>query len=154
MPTPVTLALDSLGIPYRTFTHPGPIASLEQAAQERGQQPDQVIRSILFRAAKDAFVMVLVNGARQVAWPALRKHLGQSRLTMANEQELLEATTYEVGAVSPFGLPKPTRILADEKIFEPEEISIGSGLRGTTVILRSADLKRALGEIEVGVFAT
>jgi len=79
--TPVTLALDSLGIPYRTFTHPGPIASLEQAAQERGQQPDQVIRSILFRAAKDEFVMVLVNGARQVAWPALRKHLGQSRLT-------------------------------------------------------------------------
>ena len=72
---------------------------------------------------------------------------------MANEDELREATGYEVGAVSPFGLPKPMRILADEKIFEPEEVSIGSGLRGTTVILRSADLKRALGEIEIGVFA-
>jgi Cys-tRNA(Pro) deacylase len=154
MPTPVTLALDSLGTPYRTFTHPGPIASLEQAAQERGQGPDQVIRSILFRVGKDEFVMVLVNGARQVAWPALRKHLGQSRLTMANEDELREATGYEVGAVSPFGLPRPMRILADEKIFEPEEISIGSGARGTTVIMHSADLKLALGEIEVGAFAT
>jgi Cys-tRNA(Pro) deacylase len=151
MTTPVTLALDSLNIPYRTFTHPGPIASLEQAAEERGQTPDQVIRSILFRV-KDDYVMVLVNGARQVAWPTLRKYLGQSRITMANESELLEATGYGIGAVSPFGLPRPMRILVDEKVFEPTEVSIGSGVRGTTVILTSADLRKALPEAEIGNF--
>jgi Cys-tRNA(Pro) deacylase len=152
MPTPVTLALDSLNIPYRTFTHPGPIASLEQAAQERGQQPDQVIRSIVFRV-KDEYVMVLASGARQVAWPALRKYLGQSRVTMANEVELLTTTGYEIGAVSPFGLPKPMRVLVDEKVFEQTEVSIGSGMRGTTVILQAVDLRRALPEAEVGAFA-
>src|SRR5687767_3162206 len=102
--TPVTLALDALAVPYRTDTHPGPIQSLEQAAQERGQTPDQVVRSIVFRIGKDAYAMVLIAGARQVAWPGLRKHLGRSRLTMANEAELLNITGYEVGAVSPFGL--------------------------------------------------
>ena len=163
MSTPVTLALDSLSIPYRAFTHPGPIASLEQAAEERGQQPDQVVRSIVFRIGKtDDFVMVLINGARQVSWPTLRKHLGQSRLTTATEAELLAVTGYAIGAVSPFGLPpiepigglpKPMRILADEKIFEQEEVSIGSGVRGTTVILKAADLQRALGEVEIGSFA-
>lgn len=151
MSTPVTLALDSLNISYRTFTHPGPIDSLEQAASERGQVPDQVIRSIVFRV-KDDYVMVLVNGSRQVAWPVLRKYLGQSRITMANETELLEATGYSIGAVSPFGLPRPLRILVDEKIFEPAEVSIGSGVRGTTVILASADLRTALAEAEVGAF--
>jgi prolyl-tRNA editing enzyme YbaK/EbsC (Cys-tRNA(Pro) deacylase) len=45
------------------------------------------------------------------------------------------------------------RILADEAIFEEEEISIGSGVRGTTVILRSADLKNSIAGLEVGVFA-
>jgi Cys-tRNA(Pro)/Cys-tRNA(Cys) deacylase len=153
MQTPITSALDSLNVPYRTFTHSGPIASLEQAAEERGQRPNQVVRSIVFRVGKDEFVMVLANGARQISWPALRKYIGQSRLTTATEAELLEATGYTHGAVAPYGLPRPMRILADEAIFEEEEISIGSGVRGTTVILRSADLKASITGLEVGVFA-
>jgi Cys-tRNA(Pro)/Cys-tRNA(Cys) deacylase len=152
MQTPVTLALDTLNVAYRTFQHTGPIESLEQAASERGQVPDQVVRSIVFRA-KDEYVMVLVNGARQVAWPALRKYLGQSRVTMANEAELLASTGYTHGAVAPFGLPQPMRVLVDEKVFEPEELSLGSGVRGITVILKSADLRQALPLAEVGAFA-
>src|SRR5919199_1777647 len=105
--TPVTRALDALRIPHRVFVHPGPVSSLEQAARERGQSPDQVIRSIVFRLAKDEYVMVLIAGERQVSWPTLRRYLGQSRLTMASEDELLAATGYPMGAVSPFGLLKP-----------------------------------------------
>lgn len=147
--TSVTHALDSLGISYRLFRHPGPIHSLEQAARERGQLPDQVVRSIVFRVGKEEYVMVLMAGARQVSWPALRRRLGQSRLTMATEAELLKVTGYSVGAVSPFGLPQPVRLLADDSVFALDEISIGSGERGLTVIMRSDDLRRALGEIEV-----
>lgn len=151
--TPVTQALAALAIPHRLFTHPGPIHSLEQAAAERGQQPDQVVRSIVFRTGPGEYVMVLIAGARQVAWRALRGHLGQSRLSTATEPELLEVTGYAAGAVSPLGLPRPMRVLADEGVFAPEEISLGSGVRGTTVILRSADLRRALAGVEVGQFA-
>lgn len=150
--TPVTQALDDLGIPYRTFRHPGPVKSLEQAAHERGQRPEQVVRSIVFRVAKGEYVMVLVAGAQQVSWPVLRRALGQSRLTMAQESELLSVTGYPVGAVSPFGLPTPMRILADESVFREEEISIGSGVRGTTVIMRSASLRDRLPGLEVGNF--
>ncbi|MGH2524495.1 MAG: aminoacyl-tRNA deacylase [Anaerolineales bacterium] len=150
--TPVTRALAALSIPHRVFRHPGPIHSLEQAARERNQSPDQVVRSIVFRAAKDEYVMVLVAGARQVSWPALRRHLGQSRVTMANETEVRAATGYERGAVAPFGLPKPMRILLDENVLAQDEISLGSGVRGVTVILRAEDLKRALDEAEVGQF--
>lgn len=149
---PVALALDQLHIPYRLFTHPGPIHSLEQAARERGHQPDQVVRSIVFRVGKDDFIMVLIAGDRQVAWPTLRKHLSQSRLTMATEAEVKAATGYERGAVAPFGLPRPMRILVDTSVFAHAEISLGSGVRGTTVILQSADLRQALGEVEVGSF--
>ncbi len=113
-----------------------------------------MIRSIVFRLAKDEYVMVLIAGARQVSWPTLRKHLGQSRLTMANEDELLAVTGYEVGAVSPLGMPQPMRILADENIFAHEEISLGSGVRGAAVFMRPDDLRRALGDIEIGSFST
>jgi Cys-tRNA(Pro) deacylase len=151
--TPVTQALAALNIPHRLFLHPGPIHSLEQAAQERGQSPNQVVRSIVFRVGKDEYVMVLVAGLRQVSWPALRRHLGQSRLTLADESELLAATGYQIGAVSPFALPRPMRILLDESVLAPDEISIGSGERGATVILSSKDLRQALAEAEVGRFA-
>ena len=143
--TPVTRALDELGVNYRLFKHPGPIRSLEQAAQERGQQPEQVVRSILFRQEGHEFIMVLVAGPHQIAWPALRAYLGVSRIAMASEEEVLAVSGYPRGAVSPFGLPTPVRILVDESVWQPEEISIGSGQRGLTVILSQADLRRALG---------
>ncbi len=149
---PVALALDRLSCPYRMFVHPGPVHSLEQAARERSHQPDQVIRSIVFRVAKDEFVMVLIAGDRQVSWPKLRRHLGQSRLTLATEEEVRRVTGYERGAVAPFGLPRPMRILADESVFAYEEVSLGSGVRGTAIILNSGDLRRALNEVEIGDF--
>jgi len=151
--TPVSQALTALGLPHRLFRHPGPVSSLEQAARERGQSPRQVIRSIVFRIGAGDFVMVLVAGPAQVSWPALRSYLGQSRLTTATEDEVLRVTGYRPGAVSPFGLPAPLRILADENVFAPEEISIGSGERGATVIMKSADLRQGLGNIEIGQFA-
>ena len=147
--TPVTEELTILEIPFRTFRHPGPVSSLEQAAQERGQEPEQIVRSLLFRLAKGYYIMVLIAGPTQVSWPALRQYVGQSRITMADKGEVLQVTGYKLGAVSPFGLPIPLRILADESIFKHEEVSIGSGEQGLTVILRSEDLKIALGEVEI-----
>jgi Cys-tRNA(Pro)/Cys-tRNA(Cys) deacylase len=150
---PVSQYLTSKNIPHRVFRHSGPVVSLEQAAQERGQRPEQIVRSIVFRLSADQFVMVLVAGLAQVSWPALRSALTVSRLSMASEEEVLRVTGYRPGAVSPFGLPAPMRILADETIFTPEEISIGSGERGTTIIMKSVEFRKALENIEVGQFA-
>ncbi len=161
--TTATKALDLLKLPYTVFRHTEAVASLEQAASQRGQAPGQVIRSILFRLGEGNFVMALMAGPAQISWPALRKTLGQSRLTMASEEEVLAVTGYRTGAVSPLGLPRqekadgtalaPMRILADESVFVPEEISIGSGERGLAIILRSADLRKALPNLEIGPFA-
>jgi prolyl-tRNA editing enzyme YbaK/EbsC (Cys-tRNA(Pro) deacylase) len=68
---------------------------------------------------------------------------------MATEDEVRSVTGYERGAVAPFGLPRPMRILVDESVFMHDEISLGSGVRGTAVIMTSADLRRVLGEVEV-----
>lgn len=141
---PVSTALTELGIAHRVFRHPGPVRSLEQAAQERGQEPEQVVRSLLFRISARQFVMVLIAGSQQVDWRALRNHLDESRLTTASREEVLSVTGYELGAVSPFGLPQPVPVLVDESVLGPRELSIGSGVRGVTVILKRDDLLRAL----------
>ncbi|MGD2078030.1 MAG: YbaK/EbsC family protein [Chloroflexota bacterium] len=149
---PVSLALDALDVPHRVFVHDGPVTSLEQAAEERDQQPEQVIRSIVFRLSKGDYLMVLMAGPDQISWSALRNYLGLSRLTTASREEVLQVTSYKLGAVAPFGLPKPMRILVDESVLSQEEISLGSGVRGTAVIMQSADLLPALGGAEVGRF--
>jgi len=146
---PVSLALEKLGIPHSIFRHENPVTSLEQAASERGQKPGQVVRSILFRVGEGEFIMVLVAGPAQISWKILRRHLGQSRLTMATEEEVLEITGYRVGTVGPFGLPRPLKVLIDVSVLKEEEISIGSGMRNTAVILKSADLHRALEGSEI-----
>jgi Cys-tRNA(Pro)/Cys-tRNA(Cys) deacylase len=151
--SPTTRDLDHLGIPYRIFQHAAPPQSFEQAAEERGQDPGQIIRSILFRHEHEYYVMVLMAGPGQIAWKRVREHLGVSRISMATESEVREVTGYELGAVNPLGLPQPIRILADVSVFKPEEISIGSGVRGAAIILKSADLKRAIGKVEIGLFA-
>jgi Cys-tRNA(Pro) deacylase len=151
--TPVTHYLDEKGIAYRFFRHPGEVHSLEQAAAERGQHPEQVIRSIVFRLSHDGFVMVLMAGERQVSWPALRRHLGTSRISMATEGEVREVTGYPLGAVSPFGTQQPLRILVDQGVLRENEISVGSGVRYSTVIMLCEDFMRALGQVEVGDFA-
>lgn len=142
--TPVSDALSKLNIRHRVFRHPGPVRSLEQAAKERGQEPEQIVRSLLFRISAGQFVMVLIAGSQQVDWRALRNHLDESRLTTASREEVLRVTGYELGAVSPFGLPQPLPVLVDESVFVPEELSIGSGVRGVTIILGREDLHRAL----------
>jgi len=152
--SPVSRALTAKGIPHREFQHPGSIYSLDQAAKERGQTPDQIIRSIVFRLGQGDFVLVLVAGPGQISWPELRAFLKQSRLTMANDDEVIEVTGYPPGAVSPFGLRSPIHILADNGIFTPEEISIGSGIRGVTIIMKTSDLRMALGGVETGNFIT
>jgi Cys-tRNA(Pro) deacylase len=151
--TAVTRYLDEQGISYRFFKHSGEVRSLEQAARERGQHPDQIIRSIVFRLSRGGFVMVLIAGEKQVSWPALRHHLGTSRISMATEKEIFEVTGFPIGAVSPFGTRQPLTILADRGFLKEDEISIGSGIRYTTVIMKRNDFLRALRDVEWGDFA-
>lgn len=147
--TPAIQYLQTRAIPFHVFQHSGPIHSLEQAAAERAERPEQVVRSIVFRLAAGDYVMVLMAGDQQVPWKSLRQYIGQSRLTMATEAELLEATGCRPGTVNPFGLPRPMRILIEQTILAQAEVSIGSGQRGLAILITPADLTNALDAYEI-----
>ena len=146
---PASLALENLNIQHRVFKHEQPLLSFEQAAAERGQRPEQIVRSILFQIRPEEFVMILVAGREQVDWRKLRQLMRRSRVRMATEEEVLDVTGYRVGTVSPFGLRNQVRVLIDESVLREEEVSLGSGTRQMAIIMKSADLRQALGESEV-----
>jgi Cys-tRNA(Pro)/Cys-tRNA(Cys) deacylase len=149
--TPVTEQLDELRIPHELHIHEKPLRSLQQAAQERGLEPSQIIRSLLFRCEDESYVLVLMAGPHKVNWPKLRRYLGVSRITTATSKQVLEVTGYAPGAVSPFGLANPIRILADRSILTYEKISLGAGIPNAGVILKREDLLHAL-DLELGDF--
>lgn len=146
---PVSLALEKLGVPHRVFRHETPVSSLEKAASDRGQRPEQVVRTILFRVTEGEYALVLAAGPGQISWKNLRKLLGRSRITMASKDEVVEVTGYRIGTVGPFGLAKQVRVMIEAGVLKEEEVSIGSGMRDMAVILKTADLRQALKGADV-----
>ncbi len=150
--SPAARYLDALGLPYRLFRHTQLIRSLEQAATERGQSPQQVVRSIVFRLNESEYVMVLAAGPGQLPWQALRKFFGTSRMSMADPQTVLELTGYATGTVNPFvasavpGQPLPLPVVVEVGVLEQRELSIGSGVRDLAIILPLSSLLAGLGE--------
>ncbi len=150
--TVTTAAIEYLiaqSIPHRVFEHAGAVESLEQAARERDETPQQVIRSILFCVNAGEFVMVLMSGPGQIPWKELRRYLGQNRVSMATEEELLAVTGCRPGTVSPFGLLQPARVLVDRCILDQKEVSLGSCQRGVAIVITPEDLLRAIAQPEL-----
>jgi Cys-tRNA(Pro) deacylase len=146
---PASIALEKLNVPHQVFKHEISVTSFEQAASDRNQRPEQIVRSILFQIRPEEFLMVLVAGREQVDWKKLRQYVGRSRVRMATEEEVLEVTGYRIGTVSPFGLKNKVNVLIDGSVLKEDEISIGSGVRNTAIIMKSTDLRQVLRESEL-----
>ena len=94
-------------------------------------------------------MLVLMAGRDQIDWKKLRQFVKRSRVRMATNEEVLEVTGYRVGTVSPFGLKNQVRVMIDASVLKEEEVSLGSGVRNTAIIMKSEDVQRALKNAEV-----
>lgn len=155
--SPVTRQLQTLGVEYDVIIIPldpdkKPVRSLEELLTGQNRNPGQIVRSLLFRTGSDSFVLLAVAGGGKADWAILRKHLNERRLTMAQPEEVLEATGFPVGAVPPVVLPKALRVLVDSSVFEFERVVIGSGILGYALDISSAGLRMALADAEIGQF--
>ncbi|MFV0634767.1 aminoacyl-tRNA deacylase [Demequina sp.] len=147
--TPATRALAQTGIEYEVTVH-GPVRSLEEAAQARGVEPRQILKTLVVRRGEADFLLVLVPGDRQISWPKLREYLGVCRLSMPDAEGAREATGYERGTITPFGaLPAPSGtpwpVIADRLIVSREgPVSIGAGAHGVAASVHPAQLVEVL----------
>lgn len=136
-------ALDASGIGYRIVRH-GPVSSLAEAAEARGVEPRDVVKTIVVRRGEGDFLFVLVPGDRTIAWPKLRSLLGVSRLSMPDATTAMDATGYERGTITPFGATSAWPVVADERIVG-RQVSVGAGDHGVAVAVSGDDVVRVLG---------
>ncbi|ABL82144.1 YbaK/prolyl-tRNA synthetase associated region [Nocardioides sp. JS614] len=135
-------AAEALGLAH-TVTRHGPVRSLEEAAEARGLEPHQIVKTMVVRVSADDHRFVLVPGDREIAWPKLRALLGVSRLSMPSADAAHDVTGYERGTITPLGARAALPVIADASI--TGTVSIGGGAHGVALTVDAADLVTALG---------
>ncbi len=78
------------------------IRALEKILGEHGYLPGSVVRSILFRTDAEKYILLAIAGSNRADWGALRKHLNERRLTLAEPSKVAAHTGYVIGAVPPW----------------------------------------------------
>ncbi|GAA4745476.1 YbaK/EbsC family protein [Nocardioides endophyticus] len=135
-------AAEALGLEH-TVTRHGPVTSLAQAADARGVEPHQIVKTMVVRLNDDDHRFVLVPGDREIAWPKLRALLGVSRISMPSAETAYDVTGYVRGTITPLGSRTPLPVIADASIEGP--ISIGGGGHGVAITVDAAAFAVALG---------
>jgi Cys-tRNA(Pro) deacylase len=150
--TPALRAASQAGVEYRVVSF-GRVGSLAEAAERRGIDVSQIVKTLVVRRGELDYVLVLVPGDRVIDWRALRAHLGVSRISLADADEARRVTGYERGTITPFGAPAALPVIADVRVDAPGEVSVGGGAHGVAIHLDGRALVAAVGAAVADVTA-
>jgi prolyl-tRNA editing enzyme YbaK/EbsC (Cys-tRNA(Pro) deacylase) len=88
-----------------------------------------------------AAVMVLATHRADVNG-VIRKHLGVRKISFAAQDDAVESTGMEYGGITPIGLPADWPVLVDDAVAQARPVVIGSGLRGSKLLIDGAELAK------------
>ncbi|MGR5153828.1 aminoacyl-tRNA deacylase [Photobacterium swingsii] len=138
--TAVIQLLEEEGVEYRLLPHSKPAKTIEEAAQERGVNPQQMVKSILLRDMSGFHVLACVPGPAQVDPKKVRDIFGCRRMTCADATDVEKVTGLVIGTVAPIGLKNPLPLIFDQSIEQHDLVNISSGDRMAGVELSKDDL--------------
>ena len=115
------------------------------AAEAVNVRPEQIIKSVLF-LADGIPVLVVANGLARIQYKRLADELETSRrrVKMANAEQVLAITGYNVGAVPPFGHPTILPALIDSGVLKETVVYGGGGESNALMLLTTNELERVL----------
>jgi len=142
--SPAVAAVRAIGVAHHVVTTEA-AGSAEEAARLQGIPLDALLRTIVVRRGDDDYVFVVLGAGRQFSWPKLRAHLGVSRLSLPDADEAQAATGYVRYTITPFGSTRAWPVYIDAAVLGQPVVSIGGGVRGTSLHLAAPDLVSALG---------
>jgi prolyl-tRNA editing enzyme YbaK/EbsC (Cys-tRNA(Pro) deacylase) len=67
----------------------------------------------------------------------VRKHLGARKISFASMDTAVTLTAMEYGGITPIGLPDDWPILVDANVIGRERVIVGSGIRGSKLLIAS-----------------
>ncbi len=121
-----------------------------QTAIELNVDEHSVIKTLVLNADGE-FIICLQHGNNEVSLKELARILKVKKIEQADQKSAQNATGYQFGGTSPFGLKKKLRLFAEKTIFDIDKIYINGGKRGFIIQISTKDLKANYNPIEVNV---
>jgi prolyl-tRNA editing enzyme YbaK/EbsC (Cys-tRNA(Pro) deacylase) len=88
---------------------------------------------------RHAAVLVLATDRADING-VVRRHLDVRKISFAAQEDAVMLTAMEFGGITPVGLPDGWPILMDRAVLAAGEVVIGSGIRGSKLLVSTADL--------------
>lgn len=95
-----------------------------------------------------AAVMVLATDRADIN-NLVRRHLDVRKISFAPMDDAVARTGMEYGGITPIGLPEEWPVLVDAAVVAAGEVVIGSGIRGSKLVVDGADLLRLPNAVEL-----
>lgn len=135
-PNDLQTFMDANHIPGKILFLEVPTPTVEAAAQAVGTDPEQIVKSVLFRVGEEG-VLAITSGTRPIDQRVIAAlyGVGRKRVKLADAETVLNITGYPVGTVPPFGHANPSRTLIDPSVLEHSEIYAGGGAHNALVRL-------------------
>ena len=120
-----------------------PTPTVETAAAAVGTQPDQIVKSLLFRV-RDGFVLAITCGTMPVEKRVLARHygVGRKKVDLADAETVQAVTGYSVGSVPPFGHRQTISTFLDFRVLKHKEVYAGGGDGNSLVRLNPEDIQK------------
>jgi Cys-tRNA(Pro) deacylase len=114
------------------------------AAQALGTEVGQIAKSILFKTKSESYLMVVSAGDVRLDSKAIKETVGE-KVRMANPEEVLEITGFNVGGVCPFALRREVPIYLDESLKRYNIVYAAAGTGHTALPISYEELMRITG---------
>ena len=100
-------------------------ATVEEAANAHGVDPDQIGKTLSFKLGEKA-ILIVVGGTAKIDNQKYKKYFAK-KAKMLNQQEALEYTGHAVGGVCPFGLKNQLDVYLDVSLKKHNEVIPAAG---------------------------
>ncbi len=129
--------LERENIEYNFFEFSEPTLTVEDAARQLEVEPEEIVKSVVFKDEEDTPLISVVPGNTEVDEEKLAKIHG-SKVKIAKAREVEEFLDYKVGEVPPVGHDLKTFV--DSKVMEFDKVIAGGGSTHTLVELFPDDI--------------
>lgn len=114
-------------------------ATVDEAAEAHGVDPDQIAKSLSFKL-KDRSILVVVAGRSKVGNPKFKAEFGV-KAKLLSLDETLEETGHAVGGVCPFALKNPLDVYLDVSLKKHDEVIPAAGDSHSAIRLSIEELE-------------
>jgi prolyl-tRNA editing enzyme YbaK/EbsC (Cys-tRNA(Pro) deacylase) len=137
----VSSALRAAAVDARIEEFPEGTPSAREAAAAVGCELAQIVKSIVF-VCDGAFVLALVPGDARADERMVAEAVSARRVRIANAEEVVEATGFDPGGVTPIPPRAVSQVLMDRTLLSHRTVWIGAGTTSHMASLAPAELER------------